>query len=107
MEKNKNSDSQKNFPKIDFSTFVLSLATSAQMQMGVLEHPQLGNIEVDLEQARQTIDILGILEAKTKGNLSEDESSLLGNILHDLHMIFVEKGKEDGGGGNIIIPGKE
>jgi uncharacterized protein DUF1844 len=80
-------------PKVDFSTFVLSLSHSALMHLGQAPHPETGTLETSLPLARQTIDLLGMLEEKTKGNLSGDEERLLTQILFDLRMRFVEVSK--------------
>lgn len=80
-------------PPIDFVTFVLSLATSAQVHLGAIPNPATGKPEPEPALAKQTIDILGILEEKTKGNLSEQEAKLLEHVLFDLRMMYVELGK--------------
>lgn len=80
--------------RIDFSTFILSLATSAQVHLGAIPNPATGKQEKDLALAKQTIDILGILEEKTKGNLSEQEGRLLQHLLFDLRMMYVEQNKK-------------
>lgn len=77
-------------PDIDFSTFVLSLSTSAMIHLGEAETPD-GGKQVDLQLAKQTIDILGILRDKTRGNLTEDEDKLLGGLLYDLRVRYVTK----------------
>jgi hypothetical protein len=80
-------------PKIDFATFIFSLNSSALMHLGVIEEPGTGNKVKNLPLAKQTIDILGVMEEKTRGNLTEDEDNLLRNILHDLRIMYVrEKG---------------
>lgn len=76
-------------PPIDFNIFVLSLSTSALMQMG--EAPDHDNGEPDLALARQTIDLLGMLEQKTRGNLTGEEERLLHQVLTDLRMRFVRR----------------
>lgn len=81
-------------PDIDFPTFILSLATSAQVHLGAIPNPANGKKETDLTLAKQTIDILGIIQEKTKGNLSSDEQRLLDHILYDLRMMYVEIGKK-------------
>ena len=63
-------------PHIDFATFVLSLSHSALMHLGEAPHPETGKVEKDLALARQTIDLIGMLEEKTKGNLTGDEEKL-------------------------------
>jgi hypothetical protein len=80
-------------PRVDFSTFVLSLSHSALMHLGQAPHPETGSVEKTLPLARQTIDLLAMLEDKTKGNLSGDEERLLTQILFDLRMRYVELSK--------------
>jgi hypothetical protein len=75
-------------PEIDFSTFVLSLTTSAMVHLGEAPHPD-GATHNDLPLAKQTIDILGMLKEKTAGNLSEEESRLLDEVLYDLRLRYV------------------
>ncbi len=75
---------------LDFSTFLLSLGTSALVQMGDAPIPGIGEVELDLEGARQTIDILGMLETKTAGNRTDAETNLLRNLLRDLRLRFVQ-----------------
>lgn len=76
-------------PGIDFTTFVVSLSHSALVHLGDAPQPD-GSIERHLPLARQTIDILAILQEKTKGNLSGAEERLLNQVLYDLRMRFVE-----------------
>ena len=80
-------------PDIDFSTFIVSLASSVQICLGVVPHPLSQKIEKDLQNAKQTINILGLLEEKTKGNLKPDEAQLLQQILYQLRLQFVEVSK--------------
>ncbi len=77
-------------PELTFSTFVFSLNSSALVHLGVINDPSSNRNIKDLALAKQTIDILGILEEKTTGNLSEDEAKLLKNILHDLRIMYVK-----------------
>lgn len=80
-------------PKIDFSTFIFSLNSSAYVQLGLIEDPSTGGKTKNLPLARQTIDILGMLEDKTRGNLTSDEENMLRHILYDLRLLYVkEKG---------------
>ncbi len=79
--------------KIDFQTFTMSLASSVQISLGLVAHPMTGQIEKDLTHAQQTIDILGLLEAKTEGNLTPEESGLLRQVLFQLRMAYVELSK--------------
>jgi len=79
--------------KLDFSTLVLSFATSAMINMGIAPDPQSGKTTKNLELAKQNIEILGVLEAKTKGNLTAEESKLLESILSEVRVRFVEASK--------------
>lgn len=81
-------------PKIDFSTFIISLGTSALYHMGVVKAPEQGEApQKNLALARQTIDTLEMLAEKTRGNLGEQESKLMESLLYELRMRFVEVGK--------------
>ncbi len=80
-------------PEINFATFIFSLNHSVLVHLGVMDDPSTGEKVKNLPLAKQTIDILGMLEEKTKGNLTEDEEKMLKNILYDLRMIYIkEKG---------------
>jgi Domain of unknown function (DUF1844) len=72
-----------------FQTLVFSLSTTAMLQLGILSHPD-GAKQKDLPGAKQTIDILGILQQKTKGNLNSEESQLLEASLYDLKMTYLK-----------------
>lgn len=76
-------------PPIDFNILVLSLSTSALMQMG--EATDQEPVPPDLVLARQTIDLLAVLEDKTRGNLTGEEERLLQQVLTDLRVRFVRK----------------
>ena len=78
---------------MSFSAFIVSLASSAMVHLGETDHPGTGEASQDLELARSTIDLLGILEAKTKGNLEEDEAKLLESVLGDLRLRYVTLSK--------------
>jgi hypothetical protein len=77
-------------PAMDFHTFVLSLGSSALMHLGELEAPGPGGPQKDLPMAKHTIDILAMLQDKTRGNLTADEEKLLESLLYDLRLRFVE-----------------
>ena len=80
-------------PEINFATFIFSLNHSVLVHLGVMDDPSTGKKVKNLPLAKQTIDILGMLEEKTQGNLTEDEGKMLKNILYDLRMIYIkEKG---------------
>ncbi|MEW6442968.1 MAG: DUF1844 domain-containing protein [bacterium] len=82
-------------PPVNFSTFVLSLSSSVLVHLGLAEDPVSGSVQRDLDLARQTIDLLGMLKDKTRGNLSEDEGHLMDGILYDLRMRYVEEKKKE------------
>lgn len=75
-------------PELDFSTFVLSLVTSAMVHLGEAPHPD-GQTRKDLQLAKQTIDILGMLRDKTQGNLTPEEGQLVDEVLYDLRLRYV------------------
>ncbi len=83
------SPSAHELPKIDFSTFILSLATSAFFHMGMTDGPGGSSGDVNLPLARQTIDTLELLQEKTQGNLGDEEAKLLEGVLYELRMAFV------------------
>ena len=75
--------------EITFERFMASLYMSAMMQMGMM-HEEGGQPRIDLIGARQTIDTLGLLQEKTKGNLTSTEEHFLQNVLYELRMAYVE-----------------
>jgi len=84
------SETVREVPPIDFATFLLSLASTALIHLGVNPDPVGGKTEIDPVLARQTIDILGMLREKTRGNLSDDEQHFFDALLYDLRMRYVE-----------------
>ena len=81
-------------PEIDFSAFMMSLATQALMQLGEVKPPEGVDLKPDVVAARQTIDIIAMIQAKTKGNLDERESHLMESILHNLRISFLRAAKK-------------
>ncbi|MCE9573829.1 MAG: DUF1844 domain-containing protein [Deltaproteobacteria bacterium] len=79
---------------IDFSTHILSLASSALVALGALPSPSGEEVPVDRETARHLIDVLAMLEIKTKGNLDDSEHKLLASLLYDLRVAFVDAGRK-------------
>jgi hypothetical protein len=75
---------------IDFATHVISLASSAMVALGQVPAPGGETDAVDLETARYLIDVIGMLEGKTRGNLEESESRLIQSLLYDLRVAFVD-----------------
>ena len=78
-------------PKPTFSTFVLSLASSALVQLGEVPEPSTGKKEEDLVLAKHSIDILAMLQEKTANCLDEEETRLLEGLLYELRLKFVMK----------------
>ena len=91
--------------EMNFEKFIASLYMSALMQMGMAA-PEGGEPHVDLMGARQTVDIIGLLQEKTKGNLTSKEETMLQNVLYELRMAYLEvtnliaKAPPPGKGGN-------
>ncbi len=81
---------QGDLPGIDFSTLVLSLATSAMVHLGLVPESEGGSTEKNLPLAQQTIDTLELLQDKTRGNLTDDETKLLQSVLYELRMGYVK-----------------
>ena len=78
-------------PAVDFTTFVMSLSHSALLHLGDAPHPELGEkSDIDLPMARQTIDLLALIQEKTHGNLTGAEEHVLSQSLYDLRVRFVE-----------------
>ena len=88
-------DKKPPLPEIDFNFFILSLSSSAMMQMGIIPNPVTKTREKNLDLAKQSIDIIAMLEKKTRGNLTPEEAQFMESILYDLRMQYVEaiKGK--------------
>lgn len=80
-------------PPVDFVTFVLSLYHSARMHLGDAPNPEGGTTRVELPLARQTIDLIGLVQDKTRGNLTGEEERIVEQALYDLRMRYVEVAK--------------
>lgn len=81
--------------EIDFPTLVYSFATSAMISLGQIQDPQTGKpTEINLGLAKQNIDILSLLQAKTQGNLTAEEAEMLKHFVTELRLLFVEVGKK-------------
>ncbi|MBW1842145.1 MAG: DUF1844 domain-containing protein [Deltaproteobacteria bacterium] len=78
-------------PELNFATFIFSLNSSALVHLGMLEDPATQKKVRNLPLAKQTIDILGMLEEKTQGNLADDEEKMLKNILYDLRIFYIKE----------------
>jgi uncharacterized protein DUF1844 len=89
-------------PALSFTAFVISLASTAAIHFGDLPDPSSGQRgDPNLDGAAQMIEILSLLEQKTKGNLTAEERQVLEQVLYELRMRFVEA---SGGGKRIIEP---
>ena len=84
-------DESNQFAPVDFANFIVSLATQSLVMLGQIPHPETNLMTVNMAAAKQTIDILLLLQEKTKGNLSAEEDRLLDEMLASLQMIFVKK----------------
>lgn len=84
-------------PPADFPSLVASLATGALMALGAYEE-EGKSAPPDLERAKYAIDLLEVLAAKTKGNLTSGEDRQLASILHQVRMAFVEASRKPSGG---------
>lgn len=80
-------------PAIDLSTFILSLSHSALVHLGDAPDPTGGPSEISLPMARQTIDLLSLLQEKTKGNLTGAEEHMMDQVVYELQMRYVEVSK--------------
>ncbi|NLE28302.1 MAG: DUF1844 domain-containing protein [Phycisphaerae bacterium] len=76
-------------PQASFEALVSTLTSQALLALGVVEHPSMGKM-LNLDLAKFNIDLLGIIEEKTKGNLNEQEKQMMEQTLHQLRMMFVE-----------------
>ena len=79
---------------IDFPTFILSVGSAAMMGLGLAPRPENNKIQVDLEMARQNIDLLQMIKQKTVNNLTPEESQLMDRVLYEVQMKFLEASKK-------------
>ena len=77
-------------PEIDFTNFILSLSTSALIQLGEIQDPFTQKSTKNLPVAKQTIDLVSMLKEKTKGNLSREEEKVIDYVLYDLRIRYVK-----------------
>ena len=78
-------------PRIDFPSYVLSYYTQGLVLLGEVPNPMTNKREEDLEGARHTVDILTMLEEKTRGNLSPEEAQLIASVLYELRVKFMAR----------------
>ena len=92
LEKSKqHPDQEQDYPAVNFTNFVLSLSTSALFHFGDFPDSEEGAPQKNLSAAKQTIDILDMINEKTKGNLDKNESSLIQGVLYELKMRYVKE----------------
>ncbi len=84
-------DDISDYPPINFTNFILSLSTSALFHFGDYPDPVSGKTQKNLSAAKQTIDLLDLLNEKTKGNLNEQENNLIQGVLYELKMRYVKE----------------
>ena len=95
-------------PHLDFNALVLSLASSALIHLGEAPDPVSGKTQdPDLLLAQESIDLLAILQEKTRGNLSEDEARFLDTLLYDLRVRYVAAAGKSGSSGATTEPAKQ
>ena len=78
-------------PEVTFSTFVLSLASSALVHLGEVPNPETGSVARNEVLARNAIDVLTMLDDKTRNGLTPEDSKLIRDVLYELRMKFVAR----------------
>lgn len=84
--------------QVSFQEFVYLMSSQALIQLGIVPNPMTGKVEKSLPAAQHAIEILAMLEQKTKGNLTEEEAGVLANALYDLRMRYVHAVQGKAGG---------
>ena len=84
-------DEERAMPQVTFSTFILSLASTALVQLGEVPNPESGRVEHNLALGKHTIDVLDMLRSKTQASLDNEEKRLIDGILYELRMKYVLK----------------
>ncbi len=87
------SASQRPTPTLDFVTLILSLREGALVALGLVSNEELGDLPADFAAAKYQIEMLALLETKTQGNLTPDETKLLSTVIYELRVAFVEAKK--------------
>ncbi len=82
-------ESADELPHVDFGTFIMSMASSVLVHLGEIPHPEDNHTAANLGMAKNTLDILGMLQDKTRGNLTKEEQELLEHLLYDLRLKYV------------------
>lgn len=92
-EEIKDNAEQFQMPEVTFSTFIMSLASSALVQLGEVPEPETGQMMDNLPIAKHTIDIISMLQEKTGNCLDPEEAQLIQGLLYDLRMKYIMKTK--------------
>ena len=92
-QENGKSKQQESMPRIDFTTLVMSFASAAIINMGKVPDPMTGQVQKNFGFAQQNIDIIALLQEKTRGNVSEEEGKMMEQVLYELRLEFVEAKK--------------
>ena len=88
---NQKQDEKFDYPPINFTNFILSLSTSVLFHFGDFPDPATGSMQKNLSAAKQTIDIIDMINEKTKGNLNEQENNLIQGVLYELKLRYVKE----------------
>jgi hypothetical protein len=83
-----------NLPPASLPVLVQLLASQAMLAMGKMQVPDQPELKVDLDAAKHFVDLLGVLEEKTKGNVTPDEAAMIGAVAHELRLIYVGERKK-------------
>ena len=81
-------------PEVNFSSFIMSMSSSAMVHLGEVSDPSTGKIEFSPVLAKQSIDVLAVIEDKIKNGMTQDEERLLCELLYNLRMKYVQKTKK-------------
>jgi hypothetical protein len=92
-DESKIEENQGFLPPVEFSTIVMPIYLQASIKLGLIEDPQTGKTEEDLDFAKRLIDVLDLLADRTKGNLDKDEDIFLNSCLQQLKMNYLKKAK--------------
>ncbi|WDN90549.1 hypothetical protein BuS5_03520 [Desulfosarcina sp. BuS5] len=92
LKGDKSAENQKDvMPGIDFSTFMMSLNASVLVNFGIMDDPVTGEKSKNLVMGKQTIDVLSMLQEKTRGNLTPEEDNLLKHLLYELRILYLKQ----------------
>lgn len=89
--KNPQEEREGHYPPVSFSTLLFTFSSQAAVHLGLLENPLTGKRETDIPGARHFIDTLDLLQEKTKGNLTQEEETLLSSLLTQLKTAFISQ----------------